>query len=1030
MAFDRKTLLATTFIAGLAVFAPSFAMAQSQTPQTPPAEEEEDEQAASNVGDVVVTGSRIRRNEYTSTQPIEVITAEESTLEGLIDPAQILQGATAAGTANQINNNFTGFVTTGGPGVNTLSIRGLGAQRTLILLNGRRLGPAGARGTVGPVDLNVIPSALVERYELLLDGASSIYGSDALAGVVNIITDTNIDGGSIGAFVSRPFEDGGATYQLSGNFGRVFDRGYATIGAEFFEREELLYGDRDDLSCTQSFLFADEALTIRRDVVDPATGDYKCQVAINDMVRNFSVGFGAGPNRAGDYQYNPAAVYGGGFTGCDVDGWQQFAGGSGACSITAAGTAVRRAANAAYTPSEDKYLNSTAVSPVKRYSVSAFAGYDLTPNIELFGEFLFNRRESSQTSDRQIFPQVSPFHTENPFGGPCNFMANPGGPTDCLVSMPVIAVNYTSEQEIDYMRGVVGLRGDLNFLNRDWSWELAGQYSRSDATYSSEQFYNDRVEATTGLLALFGEDLEGNYVGERNFGDSDLGGWPAGDNNNCDEFLLTTATACPTGGVNWFDPTLLATGSSPNFDSFLRFVAVGQTQYTQKYIEGVMSGELFDLPAGSVAAAFGFHVREEEIDDTPDEQEQAGNLWGFSAAGHTVGSDTVRELFAEVEVPVLKNVPFFDELTVNLSGRMSDYDSYGENSTYKLGLNWQISPQFRIRASEGTSFRAPALYELFLADQTSFAGQLNVDPCINHQDSTNALLKQNCLADGVPEGYTGFGSSVEVSTGGGLGNLEGETGKNTTVGVIFTPTNIDLSLAVDYFETTINDQIDQIGSGSILFQCYTSQNFPTDPLCDLFVRDKDPGSTSFNNILTVADNYVNISEQRQKGLDFSLRYRRDFSFGDLTFTSRVSHILDHTQQNFPDSDPDVINDQTGNPETVGNAQIRFDRGDWTVFYDVDWASAASDNRFFANGNATTFFGEPVFAQYSVDNYFLHSMTVRRQMNDFTFVVGIRNIFDENAPQVSSSNAFLGNGAFGSQYDYFGRQLILSLSKDF
>ena len=1021
MAFDRKTLLATTFIAGLAIFAPSFAMAQSQTPQTPPAEEEEDEadQATANVGDVVVTGSRIRRNEYTSTQPIEVITAEESTLEGLVDPSQILQGSTAAGTANQINNNFTGFVTTGGPGVNTLSVRGLGAQRTLILLNGRRLGPAGARGTVGPVDLNVIPSALVERYELLLDGASSIYGSDALAGVVNIITDTNIDGGSIGAFVSRPFEDGGATYQLSGNFGRVFDRGYATIGAEFFEREELLYGDRDDLACTQSFVFADEALTIRRDVVDPTTGDYKCQVPLNNMIRNFNVGFGAGPVRTGDYQYSPTAVYGGGFTGCDVDGWQQFAGGSGACSITAAGTAVRRAGNAAYNPSQDKYLNSTAVSPVKRYSVSAFAGYDLTPNIELFGEFLFNRRESSQTSDRQIFPNVSPFHTESPFGGPCNFMADPGGPTDCLVSLPVIAVNYTNEQEIDYMRGVVGLRGDVNLFSREWSWELAGQYSRSDATYTSDQFYNDRVEATAGYEALF----DG-----RAFGDGVLAGYPAGDGDNCDEALLTTATDCPTGGVNWFDPTLLATGSAPNFDSFLQFVSVGETKYTQKYIEGVISGELFDLPAGSVAAALGFHVREEEIDDIPDEQEQAGNLWGFSAAGHTVGSDTVRELFAEVEIPVLANMPMFDELTVNVSGRMSDYDSYGENSTYKVGLNWQITPQFRIRASEGTSFRAPALYELFLADQTSFTGQLNIDPCINYQDSTNALLQQNCAADGVPVGYTGFGSSALVTTGGGLGNLEGETGQNTTVGVIFTPTNIDFSLAVDYFETTINDQIDQIGSGNILFQCYTSQNYPTDPLCNLFTRDQDPASTSYLNILTVNDNYVNISEQRQKGLDFSLRYSRDFSFGDLTFTSRVSHILDHTQQTFPDSVPDVINDQTGNPETVGNTQIRFDRGDWTVFYDMDWASAASDNRFFANGNATTFFGEPVFAQYSVDPYFLHSMTVRRQMNDFTFVVGIRNIFDENAPQVT--NGFLANGAFGSQYDYFGRQLILSLSKDF
>src|SRR5690606_37783998 len=109
-------------------------------------------------------------------------------------------------------------------------------------------------------------------------------------------------------------------------------------------------------------------------------------------VRTFAVGFGAGPKRSGDYQYNPSAVYGGGFTGCDINGWQQFAGGAGACSITAAGTAVRRAGNAAYSPSQDKHLNATAVSPVTRYSMSAFLGYDLTPNVELFGEFLYNRR--------------------------------------------------------------------------------------------------------------------------------------------------------------------------------------------------------------------------------------------------------------------------------------------------------------------------------------------------------------------------------------------------------------------------------------------------------------------------------------------------------------------------------------------------------------------------------------------------------------------------------------------------------------
>lgn len=1021
MVFDKKILMTTTFIMGLATFAPSMAMAQSTpAPEEPEAQEEQDEGVA-EIGDVVVTGSRIRRNEYTSTQPIEVITSEESTLEGLLDPAQILQGSTAAGTANQINNSFTGFLTTGGPGVNTLSIRGLGAQRTLILLNGRRLGPAGVRGTVGPVDLNVIPASLTQRYELLLDGASSIYGSDALAGVVNIITDNSHDGVQIGAFTSQPIEEGGDIYSINAKIGRVFDRGYATVGAEYFNREAILFGDRDELSCQQSFVFADEGLLLRRDVVDPDTGDYKCLVPINNMIRNFNVGFGAGPVRTGDYQFNPSAVYGGGFTGCDVDGWQQFAGGSGSCSIIAAGNAVRREAFASTNHSEDKRRNRTAVSPVERYSIAGFAGYDLTPNIEVFTELLFNRRESSQTSDRQIFPQVSPFHTESPFGGACNMRADPGGPTDCMVSLPVIAVNYTSEQVVDYTRAVVGLRGDFNFLDRGWSWELAGQYSRSQGTYRSDQFYEDRVNATAGIDALF----EG-----RNFGDSDLGGYPAGDNDNCDEALLTTATDCPTGGVNWFDPVLLATGSAPGFDDFLQFVAVGETEYISKYVEGVIAGDLFNLPAGPVGAAFGFHVRDEEIDDNPDDQEEAGNLWGFSAAGRTRGSDSVREVFGEVELPLLRNLPLFNELTLNLSGRLSDYDSYGENSTYKVGLNWRISPEFRIRASNGTSFRAPALYELFLADQTGFAGQFNVDPCINWADSTNSDIQQNCAADGIPGDYDGFGPSVEVSTGGGLGVLEGEAGENFTVGLIYTPDFIDLSLAVDYFETTINDQISQIGAANILFRCYTSESYPNDPLCTLFTRERDPASPEYLNVLTVNNDYVNIALQKQKGLDFTFRYSRDFSFGDLTFTSRVSHILDHTQQTFSDSVPAVINDQTGNPETVGNAQVRFERGDWTVFYDVDFASSASDDRFFANGNVSNFLGETVFSQYSVDNYFLHSMSVRRQVDDLSIVVGIRNIFDENAPRVSSNNAFLGNGAFGSQYDYFGRQLIFSITKDF
>ena len=960
MAFDRKLLLTTTFIAGMAIFAPSLAIAQDADepdPQLQEAEEQDEEQepaaGATEVGDIVVTGSRIRRDEYSSASPVEIITAEEATLEGLVDAGEILQSSTAAAVATQINNNFTGFITTGGPGVNTLSLRGLGAQRTLILLNGRRIGPAGVRGTVGPVDLNVIPSSLVDRYELLLDGASSIYGSDALAGVANILTPTTRDGGTMEAFATVPFEEGGEEYLLNGSFGKVFDNGYATIGAEYRERAALHVRDRDYLSCPNDYVFYDAQNQFRADVIDPDTGERKCIGSIHNMVRNLNLyGFPAGVG-LGDYEYDPNAVYGGGITGCDIDGWRQVSGGSGACQINT--VEERRAGTAIRNYFDDQHLNTTIISPTKNYSLAAFGGYDLAPNVELFGEVLWSRRESSQTADRQIFPAVSPFHRESPFGGACNGMSAGGPATDCLFSQTIVLVNYTGTQQVDYMRGVAGLRGDFNAFDRNWSWDLAAQYSRSDATYTSEQFYNDRVEATAGYeAALAGRDF----------------GVGSADGDNCDEAFLTTATDCPGNGVNWFNPELLATGSAADFDDFLRFTSVGTTEYIQKYVEGVVSGELFTLPAGPVGAAFGFHIRKDEIDDTPDEQEQNGNLWGFTAAGHTFGSDTVKELFAEVELPLLANMPMFDELTLNLSGRFSDYDSYGENSTYKVGLNWQLTPEFRFRASQGTSFRAPALYELFLANQTGFQNQLGNDPCINYQDSTNPNIQQNCAADGVPTGYTGLGSSILVTPGGGQGILEAETGENTTIGFIYTPDFIDFSFAVDYFDTTIENQVDQIGVANILFECYNSPTYPSDPLCTLFRREKDPNNARYLQITDVNNSYVNISNQKQEGLDFNIRYDREFGFGDLTLTGRISHILDHTEQTFADSIPDDFTDQIGSPATVGQFQARFERGDWTVFYDLNYAAASSNTRFFANGESTTYLGEPVFAERDIDDYFL------------------------------------------------------------
>ncbi|TFW12510.1 TonB-dependent receptor [Brevundimonas intermedia] len=1013
---SRKNLLATTIIAGMAIMAPSLAMAQSQTSQNQQAQEE-----AAQVEEVVVTGTRIRRSEYSSSQPIQVITSEQAALEGLADTTEILQSSSAANNATQINNFFTGFVTTGGPGVNTISLRGLGEQRTLVLVNGRRVGPAGVRGTVGPTDLNTIPSSQIERVEILTDGASSIYGSDAVAGVINIITKTNQDGGNVEFYTNQPLEGGGEEYRVNGSFGKSFDRGYITAGADYYERKELLFGDRDYFQCPQEFNFLDENLTIRGDVIDPTTGTYKCTGTLNAILRTQQAT--AGIARAGDYIFSSSAVAGGGYTGCDIAGFHLVAGGTGACSITAQPTAVRRAATAEYPLHSDRYDSRTAISPVKRTSLSLFGGYDLTPNIEMFGELLYNKRESEQHSWRQLFPATSPMHTLNPFGGVCNGTSG----IACHYTTPVALVNSDDKQEVEYWRGVGGFRGDFQFANRTWDWELAGQYSRSKGTYGGNFFYNDRVEAAAGLLAWFGEDLEGNAGA---FRDDEF--VAAG---NCDLFILQTASACPTGGVNWYSQNLVENGQlTAEEEAFLLGYETGTTTYEHSYIEGVISGELFNLPAGPLGVALGFHVRKEEIDDNPGEQQRNGNLWGQTAAGRTTGSDTVKELFGELDIPLLRALPLANELTLNVSGRYSDYDSYGENSTYKVGLNWAITPEYRLRASYGTSFRAPALYELFLANQTSFLAQTNIDPCINYQDSSNDVLKANCLASGVPEEYGAAGaSSALITTGGGAGILDPETAKSTSVGFIWTPSFTNLSIALDYWKIEINDQVAQFGAGNIVSGCLTSENFPNEALCQLFTRDLNPDSTRYLQILDVNDSYVNISQQMSEGLDLNVRYTKEFAAGDLTLNARASYILDWTQQTFGDAEASQLEGQIGNPELNGQASARFDRGDWTGFYSIDFVGETDNAPFFAvPGNTGTYLGQPVWYQRATPFYMSHNMSIRRRMDDVTIQLGIRNIFDENPPLVSaqSGSSRIGNTPLASQYDWQGRSATFTVSYSF
>lgn len=1000
-------------MASVVLLAPAYASAQSQSSGN----KEDGKEQATTVTDVVVTGSRIRRNEFTSSQPIQVITSEQAALEGTVDTAEILQSSTAANTATQINNFFTGYVVTGGAGVNTISLRGLGANRTLVLINGRRAGPAGVGGTVGPTDLNTIPSSQIERIEILTDGASSIYGSDAVAGVVNIITKTNQDGGNATAFVSQPFESGGEEYRISASQGWTFDRGYLTVGADYYERKPLLFGDREAFSCPQDRVYYDPALKIRADVIDPATGDYKCISSINGMVRaNRVIG---GAYRSFDFQPDTSAVAGGGFLGCNENGWRFQSGGAGtACATTTQTPEARRALYSRYQTHSDRYDSRTAVSPVTRTSVSAFAGYDLTSNTEVFGEFLFNRRESEQNSWRQLFPNV--------FIGAPNY---PFAPVTALgqtndYAMPIAHMNMDADQRVDYYRGVVGIRGTLN-IGSGFDWELAGQYSRSEGSYGYNFFYADRVFATSGYHQ--GKIVNGVTVIPAGFasGANRTQFW----NTGCVTAWLSTATSCPTGGVNWFNPNYLLNGKLDADEAdFLLGYEKGSTLYEHAYIEGVISGDLFQLPAGPVGAAVGFQVRKEKLDDQPGAQNQASNSWGLTTAGRTKGEDTIKELFAELDIPLIRNVPLVDSLTLNVSGRYSDYDSYGENSTYKIGANWAITPEYRLRASYGTAFRAPALYELYLANQTSYAGQTAIDPCIRWGESNDAELKANCQAAGVPEDYTAAGSSsAMVIAGGGKGVLKAETADTISAGFIWTPSFVDLSIALDYFKVTIDDQVSRFGAASILAGCYGRGGFQDKSLCALF--DRAPaGATNQYQIVTVRDSYINVAQQISEGLDLNVRYNKEFSFGDLTLTGRASYITEWTYQLQSASSPSDQLDYIGYPDWTANLGARFDRGDWTVYYNVELVPEVTNVR---SATSVNYLGETLYLDTTAEFYANHSISVRKRMDKWTLQVGINNIFDENAPWTSYSGGSRGAGnvPLTSQYDYVGRRGFVSLSRD-
>ena len=946
--------------------------------------------------EVVVSGSRIKRDNYSTSAPVQIIRNEDSVLAGFSSTTEVLQGTAVTGGQGQINNAYGGYVTEGGPGANTLGLRGFGPTRSLILLNGRRMAPSGTRGSVGAADLNTLPSSIIDRIEVLKDGASSIYGSDAVAGVVNIITKNNLTGVTASLNQTGTEHGGGNTTNFSLAGGVVQDKIRFSGSFNHTNRTDLTLADRDWTTCNTDYrrklvngVMGDWGSA---DYIDPVTGKIKCYPITGTGSNGVTI------NTLGTSSI--AGVAAAGAVGPTFNRWRPNAsvttglvGYEGLTGVSAGNNSNNR------TTFDPKMLNNSLISPVTNNNFFGQGSIDLDilGDAQVYYEVLMNRRESSQVGYRQL-------SLDYMYGSPLL----PDTLRTKLFTTPTVISNgeyvaargfigwgnYLNTQTVDFSRAVVGIRGAIG--KTGWDYDVVAVSSNSKGTYMSESFLTDRMAKSLNVVA-------------------------SGSGFACKD---------PSGGciaAPALTPAVIAGNLPQAWRDYVMAPVVGVTKFKENVVTATATGTLFAVPAGKVRAAFGAEMRRNNIDDTPSIDSQTGNLYGFTSSSITRGSDKANDVFAEVEVPLLKNVPGARELTLNGSTRWADYQSYGSASTYKLGALWSLEKSVSVRATTGTSYRAPALYEQFMGATTGFLSGSG-DPCNSWDaaDKAGSTRSKNCQAEGLPAGFTNNNSITVVNAGGAAAGLKAETSKNLTVGMVVQPELPsgmgDLSLAMDRFAITVKDGVSRVGTSSILARCYDDPGFrASGSFCRLVTR------TAGSNALTVRDSYINLATDMVKGYDFTARYATNVSDGKLRVNFNATRYDNQSSKLFPEDPMVDYNGLLTNPKWSGNIDANYTSKDWTYFYGLNYVGASDSYAYYGLDPATSAY------KFDTPAYFTHNVSVkyRNPVQKWDVVVGIRNLTDVKPPMISSG-AYnrVGNAALYSGYDFFGRTLYLNVNKSF
>ncbi len=869
---------------------------------------------AQEVEEVVVTGTRIQRaTDATSATPISVFDAaalEASGQTTLEDFLQEVPSMTGGQLGSSVNN--------GNPGLATVSLRGLGSSRTLVLLNGRRLSSSGP--STGVVDLNTIPTTAIERVEILRDGASTIYGSDAIAGVINIITKKNFEGAEINFDAGTSQENDGQEYLAAWTFGATSDEGHVMMNVQYTRRHDIFQGDRKFSDCPL-FESGDQVLCGGSGTTTPA----------RFFIPSSDDGLIVDPNTGEVRVFDPAR-----------DGFN-FA--------------------------EVSYL----ITPQE---VVTFYGYgeqelwdwkDFT-TFGTFGEILYANRQSDQL-----------LAAEGTFFLPTAPATNPGNPTgeDAIIARRLAETGGRSfNQDLNMWRGVVGIDGE--FCN-EWTWDISYNYSRwVDSQIDRGRANPDRF---TTLLdpAACAADPE-------------------------------CAAAVDAAGVTAWNPFVSGTFTDPLQDYAL-VVNSPVEKATLNSLQANIAGDFggFSMPNTSepFAWAAGYERRRERTETTVDGAAGLGLIYFVSGVDWGGGYD-VDEVYGEVRLPIMEGCDWADLLAVEASFRYSDYDTIGDDTTFAVVIDWAPFEQLRLRGTWGEGFRAPGLDDLFLPPTQS--AETYTDPCVNWGGSTDANLRANCAADGLPPDFE-LGSSQATGLFGGNEDLKAEESENWTVGIVWTPTFVeDLSFTLDYFDITIDDAIGTFNTNTIVSNCYTSPNFSS-PSCDLITGGAAVGvpplptaPTRRAQDGTIAGqllNAQNISTFETSGVDLGADYTMDLGPGVFTFSGSATW-LDEWKYQASEFEPTV--DLAGkfgvDPVTTRIAAFP----EWKIYasFDYEYDCWASTVVVRMEGDVDDIDPRDTDLATHVDNTWYMDFNFRYfRWEDITLSGGIRNLWNQQPPYVTN-----------------------------